>query len=131
MTRHSQRHIKHTEPVSTSSTTLPRANSGGAGNVSQNDRPARHFSHRNILGFWRAVGTHANDNAALVREHNRRVGLSYAAAALMMIGSTFGLNSSTVATQAVLHADSAVLAAAMDISPEALGYVLNHMDIGE
>lgn len=85
--------------------------------------------NQSALEYWKGVGQQTNDN--LSRKVEARVGYSGMAIFVMVCGVILSLNSSAVATQAVLHADDAVLSTMMDINPEALAFMLNKMDIGE
>lgn len=75
------------------------------------------------------MGMLANDNSM------RRALSKFRMASLVLgavaLGTILGMNSSAIATQAVLHANDRVLTTAMDVSPEALAHVLNAMDVGE
>ncbi len=48
-----------------------------------------------------------------------------------LLGLCLTLQSSNIATYAVMNADSSVLGSLMDFSPEATGFLLNAMNIGE
>ncbi|MCC7305671.1 MAG: hypothetical protein IT558_05365 [Alphaproteobacteria bacterium] len=79
---------------------------------------------------WKGIGQQGNDNPQAA---GRRRHLSYAAVAgiVLIAGTTLAMNSSAVVTTALLHTDNSVLSEAMDVSPDAVAAVLNHMTIGE
>jgi hypothetical protein len=79
--------------------------------------------------FWEGLGRQANSNAA--NASVKWAGFASVASMVLMLGTIVGLNSSVAATQAVLHADDRILAAAMDMDADALAYVLNRVDVGE
>ena len=114
--------------------TQVHANSGGAGQSQKESRPARFFpeekkSHKGVLRFWRGVGEQVNDNASIAKPIKMR--LVGVAVFFFVAGILVSLNGSTIATQAVIHAPDKVLETAMNVSPDALAYVLNKANIGE
>ncbi|MGB0719280.1 MAG: hypothetical protein ACPGRX_02340 [Bdellovibrionales bacterium] len=70
-----------------------------------------------------------NDNAGEIREHRSKAML--AVAMVMVFASTLAMNSSSMATQAVMHADDQLLVSVHNASPNTLARVLNAMDVGE
>lgn len=71
----------------------------------------------------------ANDNL-YKKLHLRPRALSWVASIAVFM-MTLTMNSTTIATQTIMHTDSRALARVMDVSPNALATVLNHMDVGE
>lgn len=128
---------KHKNEENMSSTpsllTRPHDHLGGAGQSEKKSRAARPFSHtkkqKGFIDLWRGVGQQVNDNVEFV--FKRRMGVVRVAALILVFGVAMTMNSSSIVTQAVLHTDDAVLSVAMDVNPDALGFVLNSMDIGE
>ncbi len=99
------------------------------GEDNSRSRNANQKKNQCALTYWKGVGQQTNDN--LSRKVEARVGYSGMAIFAMVCGVILSLNSSAVATQAVMHTDDAVLSTMMDMNPEALAYVLNKMDVGE
>lgn len=143
MTRHKRREeraVSETPSERKSGSPLPPGvNAGGSGPL-LGDRTARLFftlwrkkqeERKNrkskTLAFQNKESEYANDYQPVQKPRPR---MAMATAALLACAAV-GINSSTIATQAVLHASDGVLLTAMEISPEALAHVLNAVDVGE
>lgn len=85
--------------------------------------------HVRLFRFWQGKGKLVNDNTRLAGV--KKFNMVRVAGIMLALGMLATLDKSTVATQAVMHADSRTLSAAMDISPDALAFVLNEVKVGE
>ncbi len=75
------------------------------------------------------INTLANDNS--VRRVLSQVRTFCFVLGAFVFGILAGTHSDTLATQAILHADEAVLNTVMDTSPQTLAYMLNEINVGE
>ena len=131
------RKYKNDQDQSSSSSFLTQtnANSGRAGQSSSGDRHASpFFSKKDVQGgllhLWRGLGQQVNDNVQTIA-HAKKPRFVWAAALAMLFVTVMSIQSSTIVTQTILHTDSEVLSAAMDINPDAVGFLLNQIDVGE
>ncbi len=81
------------------------------------------------LNLWKNIGAQANDNGRHASSPWKVAG--WVASFILLCGVLVSMNGSIIVTQAVLHADDAVLSTAMDISPDSMATALNMMDVGE
>ncbi|MCB1652181.1 MAG: hypothetical protein KDI46_09020 [Alphaproteobacteria bacterium] len=121
--------LKNNEETQKISTLVTLTRTADKAKLQKEAPPVRSFSH-GVMGFWKGVGAQVNDNAVVAIKKRGRL-TAHAAVFAIMLGGTLCLNSTAVVTQAVLHTDDAVLSAAMDISPQAVGYLLNSINVGE
>ena len=94
-----------------------------AGSSKQKSRAAAHMYWERLL-----KRENTNDNKRHTVFSKLRTAVFVFAA--FICGTVLGINSSAIATQAVLHTDDRVLKVAMDTSPEMLGRILNVMEVG-